>query len=207
MNLIMNFLSGNRKAVLLALLFFLIAAGVTLIKKLIRRNQKKKELARAAQDKVRDENLNHVILNSYVKEEERREVYKPYDVDYSNPNAERDRSVAGYEKKGERHSMLQLIERTELSTRKFILNPEKRIHIGSDPQNNDITIMSEGVSPRHCEIFSAQDNVYIRNLSEGNRTFLRRKREQAIVDAKGIRILSGDTVVVGRASYDITIIN
>lgn len=207
MNLIMIFLSGNKKALLLALLFFLIAAGVTLIKKLIRRNQKKKELARAAQDKVRDENLNHVILNSYVKEEERREVYKPYDVDYSNPNAERDRSAAGYEKKGERHSMLQLIERTELSTRKFILNPEKRIHIGSDPQNNDITIMSEGVSLRHCEIFSAQDNVYIRNLSEGNRTFLRRKREQAIVDAKGIRILSGDTVVVGRASYDITIIN
>lgn len=207
MGVIMDFLASNRKAVLLVLLFLLFAAGTALLKKLIRKSQRNKELARATEDKVRDENLNHVILNSYVKEENRKEVYKPYDVDYSNPGEERDKAAGGYEKKGERHIMLQLIERTELSTRKFLLNPEKRISIGSDPQGNDITIMAEGVSPRQCEIFSVQNNVYIRNLSQDNKTILKRKKEQAIVDAKGIRILSGDTVIVGRASYDITIIN
>lgn len=202
----MDFIRNNRIAIIILLILLVLVVGIVLLKKVISRNQKKKELSQAAEDKLRDENLNHVILNSYIENDQLKEVYKPYDVDYSNPNA--DKKVSGRNtQKGEKHVMVQLIERTELSTRKFMMNPVRGIHIGSDSQNNDISVMAENISPCQCEIFSVMDKVFIKNLSSVNRTIIRRKKEQAIVNEKGIRLLSGDVVILGTVSYDITIIN
>lgn len=203
---VMEFIRNNKITILILLILLLLAAGIVLLKEMIRRNQKKKELSQAAEDKLRDENLNHVILNSDIGKEQLKEVYKPYDVDYSNPNT--DKKVSGRNiQKGENHVMVQLIERTELSTRKFMMNPIKGIHIGSDSQSNDIAVPAEKISPCQCEIFSVRDKVFIKNLSSDNRTIIRRKKEQAIVDEKGIRLLSGDVVILGAVSYDITILN
>lgn len=202
----MEFIKNNRISIVILLILLVLVVGIVFLKEVIRRNQKKKELSQAAEDKLRDENLNHVILNSDIGNEQVKEVYKPYDVDYSNPNADKKVSVKNT-KKGENHVMVQLIERTELSTRKFMMNPVKKIHIGSDSQNNDIAVLSENISPCQCEIFSVRDKVFIKNLSSDNRTIIRRKKEQAIVDEKGIRLISGDIVILGKVSYDITIIN
>lgn len=203
---VMEFIRNNKITILILLILLLLAAGIVLLKEMIRRNQKKRELSQAAEDKLRDENLNHVILNSDIGKEQLKEVYKPYDVDYSNPNT--DKKVSGRNiQKGENHVMVQLIERTELSTRKFMMNPIKGIHIGSDSQSNDIAVPAEKISPCQCEIFSVRDKVFIKNLSSDNRTIIRRKKEQAIVDEKGIRLLSGDVVILGAVSYDITILN
>ena len=202
----MEFIKNNSIAIFILLILLLLVVGSVLLKEVIRQNQKRKELSQAAEDKLRDENLNHVILNSDIGKERLKEVYKPYDVDYSNPNA--DKKVSGKNiKKGENHVMVQLIERTELSTRKFMMNPVKSIHIGSDSQNNDIAVLAENISPCQCEIFSVKDKVFIKNLSSDNRTIIRRKKEQAIADEKGIRLLSGDIIILGQVSYDITIIN
>lgn len=180
-------------------------AAVAIIKNLLRRSEKNKELNRAAEDRLRDENLNNVILNSYAGND-LKEIYTPYDVDYSNPNGERVRTHHNEQGRDiEDHIMVQLVERTELSTRKFMLNPAKGIKIGSDVQENDITVMAEGISPHQCEIFSVRDKVYVRDLGQGNRTIIRRKKEQAIVDGNGVRLLSNDTIVLGNASYDVTI--
>lgn len=202
----MEFTRSNRIVIFIFLILLLLVLGFFFLKEVIHQNQKKKELSRAAEDKLRDENLNHVILNSDIGNEQLKEVYKPYDVDYSNPNA--DKKVSGRNmKKGENQIMVQLIERTELSTRKFMMNPVKGIRIGSDLQSNDIAVLAENISPCQCEIFSVMDKVYIKNLSSDNRTIIRRKKEQAIADEKGIRLLSGDIVILGLVSYDITIIN
>ncbi len=182
---------------------------VSLLKKFMKYREKKKEIALAAADRMRDENLNSIILNSHADRGSAKEVYKPYDVDYGS----QDKGGGGKGKHTDipagKHGqpMIQLIEKTELSTRKFVLNPAKRIRIGSDLQDNDISVLSEGVSPHQCEIFAAGGSVYIRNTGEGTRTIIRRKKQQAIVDNRGIRLLSGDRILLGAVSYDITITN
>lgn len=205
MDKITSVIQSHRTILLIFLAVLLIMAAIAIIKNLLRRSEKNKELNRAAEDRLRDENLNNVILNSYAGND-LKEVYTPYDVDYSNPNGERVRMHHNEQGRDiEDHIMVQLVERTELSTRKFMLNPAKGIKIGSDVQENDITVMAEGISPHQCEIFSVRDKVYVRDLGQGNRTIIRRKKEQAIVDGNGVRLLSNDTIVLGNASYDVTI--
>lgn len=187
-----------------ALVLFLV---LFFLKKFMRYREKRKEISQAAADRLRDENLNNIILNSHAVTGGNKEIYKPYDVDYS--SKERGGSNRGgsqdmtARKQGQ--PMVQLIEKTELSTRKFILNPAKRIRIGSDLQDNEISVLSQGVASHHCEIFAAGGGVYIRNTGEGTRTIIRRKKEQAIADNKGIRLQTGDSILLGAVSYDITI--
>jgi len=186
--------------------FVLLGIGIVFFKWFIRQNQKNRELTRAAADKARDENLNNAILN-HCSRGKTKEVYKPYDVDYSNMNDDANKSIREFPKEREVHSMIQLVEKTELSTRKFMLNPARKISIGSDLHDNDISILAEGISLHQCEIFSVRDRVYLRNLSSENKTIIRRKKTQAIVDEKGVRLLSNDIIILGRVSYDITIMN
>ena len=196
---------NNIKYILIFVAIILLLVGISLIRKIMRHKQKNKELRQAAEDKLRDENLNSVILNNYAGSNHLREVQIPYDVDYSNPGRESNKSLLDNNKRKDGHIMLQLVEKTELSTRKCMLNPIKKIHIGSDLQNNDISVLSEGISPRQCEIFSVKGKIYIKNLSHENQTILKRKKEQAIVNEKGLRLLSNDEIILGSVVYEVTI--
>lgn len=207
MNTLMETIKNYRTIIIVLLILVLLIAGIAILKKILHRNQKNKELKQAAEDKRRDENLNNVILNSYAGKANLKEVHTPYDVDYSNPGGNNNRAYQDNIKKDDSPTMIQLVEKTELSTRKFMMNPSKRIRIGSDLQDNDISVMAERISPHQCEIFSVRDKVYIRNLGQGNQTIVKRKKERAIVDENGIRLLSNDTVILGSVSYDITIKN
>lgn len=205
MTFLRNLVIDNLKYILILAAIILLLVGIILIKKFMRQKQKNKELMQAAEDKLRDENLNNVILNKHIGSSPLREVHTPYDVDYSNSGGEGHKNHSDNSKRKNSHIMLQLIEKTKLSTRKFMLNPIKTIRIGSDLQDNDITVLAEGVSPHQCEIFSVGDKIFIRNLSGGNQTILKRKKEQAIVDEKGLRLLSDDKIFVGSVVYEITI--
>lgn len=203
MDVVLEFIKQNRMSILICAAIIFVLIFIIVLKKVAAKTVKKKELRRAAADKLRDENLNRVILNAYQEKEKQKEIHKPYDVDYGSMGA--DDSKKNRRDAGDR-LMIQLIEKTELSARKFVLNPAKIIRIGSDLQNNDIVVFSENVSPRQCEIFSAMDKVFIRNTGEKCKTVIKRKKEQAIVDNRGIRLLSGDVVILSNVSYDVTII-
>lgn len=205
MSFIQEFVISNMKYILILAAVILLFIGIVLIRKFMQKKQKNRELRQAAEDKLRDENLNNVILNNHAGSNHPREVHVPYDVDYSNPGGESSKSYSDNNKRKDNHVMLQLVEKTELSTRKFMLNPIKKIRIGSDLQDNDISVLSEGVSPHQCEIFSVSDKIYIKNLSQENQTILKRKKEQAIVDEKGLRLLSNDKIILGNVVYEVTI--
>lgn len=204
MNGLIDFFIKYQTPIILIDAIIVFVVLLVLIKISANRRKKQKELEQVAADKVRDENLNNVILNKWASKGSTKEVYTPYDVDYS--NKEQDGRAAGPAQNVSRDVMLRLVEHTELSTRKFILNPAKRIRIGSDLKANDISVMAEGIAPVQCEIFSVGGNVYIRNIGEGSRTILRRKREQAIVNDKGILLESDDVILLGKISYDVTIV-
>lgn len=207
MTLLTTLLTKYKTPLLIAVLALAFLLIIFFLKKYMRHREKKKEIALAAADRMRDENLNSIILNSRADRNNAREIYKPYDVDYGGQDKSgRDKGshtdISGG-KPGQ--CMIQLVEKTELSTRKFVLNPAKIIRIGSDLQDNDISVLAEGISPHQCEIFAAGGKVYIRNTGEGTRTIIRRKKQQAIADNKGIRLLTGDRILLGTVSYDITI--
>lgn len=204
---LIDMFKNYRMPILALVLLLLLTAVIVFLKKSIRRKQKNKELEQAAADKLRDENLNNVILNSHAQSGILKEVYKPYDVDYSSPNSENGRKKRKRKEQAGYHVMVQLVEKTELSTRKFMMNPAKKIRIGSSLQDNDITILADGISPYQCEIFSIRSKVYIKNISSENRTIIKRKKEKAIVDDKGIRLLTNDTVILGSVLYEITIVD
>ena len=48
-------------------IFLLIIAGIMALKKVVSQKQKKKELSQAAEDRMREENLNHVILTRHAE--------------------------------------------------------------------------------------------------------------------------------------------
>ena len=204
MNYILNFITNPPKILISICITISIIVAIRLIKKLLKRGQKKKEIRQATEDRFRDENLNNIILNTQAGVGGKKEIYTPYDVDYRN----------GEQNKGEKdintpskQIMIRLIEKTELSTRKFLLNPTKRIKIGSDLQSNDISVLAEGISPHQCEIFAVGNKVYIKNVSTTNKTVIKRKKERAFVDDRGVRLVSNDTIILGNVTYDITIVN
>lgn len=206
MMLISEFVEKNIKNIVIVAVIILIIIGIIGIRKFLQKKQKEKELKQAAEDKLRDENLNNVILNNHSDIKRLRKVHIPYDVDYSTSKGTNDKNLNDGIGK-ESHIMLQLIERTELSTRKFMLNPMLKIRIGSDLQDNDIAVLSEGISPHQCEIFSVGEKIYIKSISHDNQTILKRKKEQVIVDKRGIRLISNDKIILGNVVYEVMIKN
>lgn len=207
MNGVVEFINQNQKSLITVGILIAVFLIICFLKQMIKKSQKRKEIKRAAEDRVRDENLNNIILNNHGNAKDNREIYKPYDVDYSNGEQGSINKNSSGSIMESQQIMIQLIEKTELSTRKFLLNPAKKIKIGSDLQNNDISVLAEGISPHQCEIFAVGNKVYIKNTGDKYKTIIRRKKEQAFVDDKGIRLLSNDIIILGKVTYDVTIAN
>lgn len=203
MSALMPLLTRYSKVFLFIAVAFTLVLLIRWVKRLLRRQSKKKEIDRAASDRLRDENLNQIILNNHTGGAENREIYKPYDVDY---NGEGNSAPDNINIKA-RQTMIQLVEHTRLSTRKYVLNPAKKIRIGSDLQGNEISVVEKEIAPHQCEIFATHGQVYIRNIGGSTQTIIRRKRQSAIVDKRGIRLHSGDWIEIGSVSYEITIID
>lgn len=203
MQTLLSLLIRYRKALLFIAAIVVLLCLTQLIKRYLRWRAKKKEINRAATDRLRDENLNQIILNNHTGGVENREIYKPYDVDY---NGEGSGGLDNINVKAGQ-TMIQLVEHTRLSTRKYVLNPAKKIRIGSDLQGNEISVVEKEIAPHQCEIFAAQGQVYIRHTGGSMQTIIRRKRQSAIVDKRGIRLHSGDWIEIGSVSYEITIID
>lgn len=180
----------------------LIIVLIRVLKKVSAVRAKKKEIRQAAADRARDENLNSYILNTHATVENKA-AYVPYEVDYSRGRQEG--TTQQLKNLDSRSTMVQIVEKTELSSRKFVLNASKGIRIGTSAEN-DISFFSGDQNVYQCEIFSVRGKTFVRNLIEGSRIYIRRKKNQAIVDNKGIELRNDDAIIVGNYTYIITII-
>ncbi len=168
-----------------------------------KKRSESKEIVQAIENRLRDEKLNAAILNSYNMN--KKGIIKPFDVNYIAENSNWDIKKETSDDR-EVVNMLQLIEHTELSTRKFMLNPLEGIKIGSDMNRNDIVISNREVSERQCEIFSSNGKIYVRDCGSRIKTIVQRKRKQAIVDEQGICIMTGDRILFGSVYYEVTVL-
>ena len=110
------------------------------------RRTQRRELETKARDQLREEALNRALMNDRANE---REVSAkrclPYEVDYGqNKNSVNSLS--------QNKKMLHIIENSELSVRKYLFDPNQKIHIGSKSDINEIVIKDRTVSGQHCEI-------------------------------------------------------
>jgi len=192
-----------------ALLIGILAAALMLlilwwVKKKIKKKSRSREIEQAAKDRVRDEKLNQMILNQVGEKAKGRS--KPYEVNYEYASSQDIDKRNKNQKNIENQIMVQLTENTELSTRKFVLNPKDGIRIGSAMVGNDIVLVNSEMADYQCEIFAVSDKIYIKSLSDIVRTIIKRYKEQAIIDGKGVRLLTGDRIVIGKVCYEVTIV-
>lgn len=191
-------------------LFMAIAAAVFVsfflgwVRKKIKKKNKNREIEQATKDKMRDENLNQLILNRTGEKAKGRS--NPYEVNYENAGSQDMDKRNTVSSNRENQVMVQLTENTELSTRKFVLDPQDGIQIGSALTGNDIVLTNSEIADYQCGIFAVSDRVYIKSLSNSVRTIIKRHKEQAIVDDRGIRLLTGDRIIIGKVYYEVVIV-
>jgi len=195
----MNTLHIGKLTGLIILILICVVLLVIVLRKIFIRQKTKNELRQATEKHMREESLDHMILNQYNMQTERNKAYNPYEVSYEKRTTGQVQNVSG-------RVMVSLEEKNELSTKKFVLNPAKVIRIGSGLKENDVIVQGEGIAECQCEIFSDNNKVFVRNKNSGSPTVLQRKREHVLVDDRGLRILTGDVILVGKVAYRVTLI-
>lgn len=91
--------------------------------------------------------------------------------------------------------MIELIEFSTYSRRKYVFRANRPISIGSGP-SNQLVLPREGVAEKHCEIHMAGKKACVRSLPQVQ-TFLLRKKNVVRVGTEGIYLNNGDRIQLG----------
>lgn len=175
-----------------------------LLIKIRKKNKKQKIMAIQAEDKLREEALDKIILNDKAQNDEG-DVFsaKPFEVNYDAASVEKHTEKA---KKARYRTMVQIVENSELSSRKYMFDPSKGIHIGGKNGKNDIVVSDMSVDDQQCEIVLSSSTVYIRNIGGSRKVVLKRGKQQAYVEKKYVELKSNDVILIGKTIFRIEII-
>lgn len=164
------------------------------------KRKKKKEVRDAAENRIRYESLDQMILNDRQRKTERGNYQNPYDISYEQGSALKQEKEA-------KPLMISLVEKNKLSTKKYVFSLENPIKIGASVKGNDVIVQGDGIADCQCIIFSDGRSIYVKNQSGISKTVLSRKKDKAVVDKNGLKLQSGDKIVIGQITYEITIVD
>lgn len=192
----------------IGILIFVLVPLIKLIIKIHKKNSKKTELAMHAEDKLREDALDQYILNPSAPPVSKETVEaKPFEVSYDASNVERVSPVKGKsKKKPEPKIMVQLIENSELSSRKYMLDPSAGINIGSRKGKNDIVVADTNVDSVQCNIIESNNKIYVRNMGGSGKLVLSRAGQRAFVEKKAIEIKTADLILLGKTVFRIELV-
>lgn len=168
----------------------------------------KKHKAMLANDRLREEALDKLLVNTEaeVKKDDRTFAAVPVAVNYDANLIEKADSAK--KQKGKRKKiMVQIIENSELSARKYVLDPGKGIFIGSKAGKNHIVIGNENVDERQCEIREKAGKVYVHNTGTSGKVILRRGKQGVYVEQNYLEIKTGDALVIADTIYKMELIS
>ena len=169
----------------------------------LRRRRARLELQQKADDKLREEALDRVLIGGQ-KEEKRGTV--AFEVKYEQQSQRKKKNDGG---SGSGHIspvMLQLTEETELSVRKYMLHAAEILTIGSGKEGNDIVITGENIEKRQCEILRIGKQLYVTNCGRRGQVLLKRGKKQMILEGDAVELQSGDVLYIGAYTYKVTIL-
>ena len=183
--------------------YIAIAAAVILCAVLVillKKRRKRREMEQNAEDRLREEALDRVLVGDR-RDGKRGTV--AFDVKYDQGQRNRKgRGASG----GQTPVMLQLTEKSELSTRKYMLHAAGKLSIGSQADLNDIVITGDGVEKRQCEIVRIGKQLFVHNLGKTGQVLLKRGRKQIILDREAVELEDNDVLYIGDFTYKVTIL-
>ena len=185
--------------------FLIVICTIFLVKK-SKTKKTRKEREQRAKDKKREQMLDDKILNPNIDETAvKASGVKAYDVKYRlDPQ-----NIGTKQGITQKTPMLQIEEVSELSNRKYIVDPSLGITIGSGHEDM-ITLTDSLVDKSQCEIgVDTRKNgvIYLKNCSQTKKVVLFRQHNKVNVDEKRIRLLSGDEIRIGKVKLIVTFIN
>ncbi|MBR1628652.1 MAG: FHA domain-containing protein [Lachnospiraceae bacterium] len=194
------------KPVLIGLICLGVFLLFSLMRFISRKRREKREKEMMAGDRLREEALDSLLVNERARRS-KMETFsaKPVEVSY-NANTSDPESGGRKGKKGGSKKMLQILEISEVSERKYMLNPQKGIRIGSKNGKNNIVLTDSGVDDIQCEIMLFDGEIYTRNVGQRGSVVLYRGRQQAQVRQKAIPIRTGDVLQLGRTRLKLEIV-
>lgn len=182
--------------------------GIALIT-ISKKRKEKKAKALQASDKIREEALDRLLINQETesRREEATFAAVPISVNYDVNAVEKNRDSSSHKKRNKsKKVMVQLVENSELSARKYMLDPHKGIYIGSKAGKNHIVVSNSNVDERQCEIRENSQKVYVRNIGSSGKVILKRGKQSAYVEQKYLELKTGDTLVIENMLYKIDLI-
>ena len=168
----------------LAVILLLLVLRPVLKRKKLREQEKEMSLLQK-----RNEALNETLRTPKIKAAENAAV-KPMEVQW-------DEKAMELQRTGRTSLMVELVEFSTYSRRKYLFSAEQPIHIGSGTENQ-LVLPREGVAARHCEIFAISGAMAIRTTA-GAKAVLVRGKTSAVISSEGVLLNNGDHIRMGTA--------
>lgn len=168
----------------LAVVLLLFVLRPVLKRKKLREQEKEMSLLQK-----RNEALNETLRNPKVKAAENAPV-APMEVHWDEKAVDRQHS-------GRASMMVELVEFSTYSRRKYLFSAEQPIHIGSGTENQ-LVLSREGVAARHCKIFTINGALAVK-VAAGAKAVLVRGKTSAVISSEGVLLNNGDHIRMGTA--------
>lgn len=136
----------------------------------------------------RNEALNEALRDPYAKEPVQSGPEGPLEICWDDKAVHQSAAA-------DSSLMIELIELSAYSRRKYVFRANRPVFIGSGP-NNQMVIPREGVAEKHCEIRMAGKRACVRSVSRAQ-TSLKRKKTVVLVGTEGIYLNNGDHIQLG----------
>lgn len=168
---------------------------------LSRRRKKKREIERNAEDRLREEALDRILTGGI--QDGKRSV-AAFDVRYD--QEQRGKKTEGGASASQSPVMLQLTEKSELSTRKYMLHAAGKLTIGSRSDLNDVVISGKNIADCQCEIDRIDRSLFITNRGKPGQVLLKRGKKQLVLDREAVELRDNDILYIGSYTYRVTIL-
>lgn len=136
----------------------------------------------------RNEALNEALRDSHAKEPVQSGPEGPLEISWDDKAVHRSAGA-------DASLMIELVELSAYSRRKYVFRADRPISIGSGP-DNQMVLAREGVAAKHCEIRMAGKAACVRSMPQVQ-TILMRKKTAVRVGTEGIYLNNGDRIRLG----------
>lgn len=176
---------------------------IILIRMIVKNYTRKKEMKRKANDRLREEALDRLLVKDGRKfEDESKFSATPVEVNYKLD----DKNDAGNRNIDRKKSVIQVTEISKLSKKRYILNPDNRILIGDITGKNDIIISDPEMKGSQYEIFKWGEAICVKNLTSKLDAVLIRKNKKIEIGNNAVILKNKDAIKLGTVLLKIEIL-
>jgi hypothetical protein len=170
------------------LIFVAGSSLISLVRVIMNKRKKAKEENEEYQKKLKNEALNEALRNNIAHHNAFQQIKQATPIDNADSGAQQEKMRQGL-------FLMRVTMASDGSS--YVVSLQERVTLGSAAGQNDIVLQGETIAPRQCEYFMYQGHAFVRNLCPENPVIVRRKKNQASVDGRGIQLLTGDELLIG----------